>query len=160
MKYQLVHSCDEELYQFYLCQRTYFSLDVQEITYDYINQDMLGPEGFDERNHFHYKIYEHQTMIAYIDYMLGYRFSMQRDQSYLWIGLFLVEESLWHHHYGQRIIQRLCQNYSQYTIQLACLSQNKNGKAFWQAMGFKEIARSYWGHEEVIIFEKQSMEVL
>ena len=51
-------------------------------------------------------------------------------------------------------------NYSQYTIQLACLSQNKNGKAFWQAMGFKEIARSYWGHEEVVIFEKQSVEVL
>ena len=50
----------------FICvKRTYFSLDVQEITYDYINQDMLGPEGFDERNHFHYKIYEHQTMIAY-----------------------------------------------------------------------------------------------
>jgi hypothetical protein len=27
-------------------------------------------------------------------------------------------------------------------------------------MGFKEIARSYWGHEEVVIFEKQSVEVL
>ncbi|UTY38813.1 GNAT family N-acetyltransferase [Allocoprobacillus halotolerans] len=160
MKYQLIKQCDEELYQFYLRQKTYFSLIPQEITYQSIQEDMLGPAGFDEKQHYHYKIYEHNQMVAYLDYILGYRFSMQHDSHYLWIGLFLVEESLWQQHYGKRIISKLCQQYQDYTIQLACLVQNKNGITFWQAMGFQEIARSYSGHEEVVIFEKQTKEIL
>ena len=119
---------------------------------------MQGPEGFCEDNHYHCKIYEQDQMIAYLDYMIGYRFSMKHDSHYLWIGLFMVEESLWHRHYGKQIITYLCRQYPTYTLQLACLIQNKNGLSFWNAMGFQEIARSYWGHEEVLILEKEAKE--
>lgn len=154
MKYILIDKCDEELYQFYLNQKTYFSLLSEDVTYDFICEDMKGPEGFDERLHFHYKIFDRDIMIGYLDYILGYRFPMTHDSFCIWISMFFVDENHWHQHYGTQIIQRLCREYVDYTIQLGCLSQNINGCDFWKAMGFKEIARSYCGHEEVIIFEK------
>lgn len=160
MHYQFVNQCDVELYHFYQRQTSYFSLFHQDITYQFIQEDMQGPEGFCEDDHYHCKIFDNNQMIAYLDYMIGYRFSMKHDSHYLWIGLFMVEESLWHHHYGKQIITHLCKQYPTHTVQLACLVQNKNGLSFWNAMGFQEIARSYWGHEEVVILEKQAKEEL
>ena len=155
MEYRIVNTCDEELYQFYLRQKKYFSLFSEDITYEYIQQDMLGPKGFDEKNHFHYKIYDQNQMVAYIDYCLGYRYSMVHDESYIWIGLFLVDEKFWRQHYGEKIITKFCHHYQNYqAIQLACLLQNRQGQQFWEAMGFHRIDCSYSGHEEVIVFEK------
>ena len=93
LKYRRVLELDNELYQFHLRQKGYYMLQEIIPTKEYLINDMVIPDGFDEVDHFIYKVYFKNEMVGLIDYQLGYRFSMIHDDKCLWIGLFLVDES-------------------------------------------------------------------
>ena len=94
--------------------------------------------GYDKKNHYCQKVYIDHQMTAYIDYQCGYRYSMQHDDTYVWIGLFLVDENKHRQGFGKAIIQsfinQLDNHYNH--VQLACIEYNEKGMAFWQSLGF------------------------
>lgn len=156
LRYQRITEADEELYHFYQHQIEYFEMESQEVTFQYLQEDMKSPEGFEKEEHFHYKIYDHQDMIGYIDYMIGYRFHMIHDNSYMWIGLFLVDQNYQRQHYGKRIIKDIIDMHPHLThVQLACLQNNPKGLAFWKALGFQSISKSSYKSFAVTVFEKE-----
>lgn len=157
LKYQKVLELDDELYQFHLRQKGYYMLQEIVPTKEYLINDMVIPDGFDEIDHFIYKVYFKNEMVGLIDYQLGYRFSMIHDDKCIWIGLFLVDESYQRKGFGKEILNKVVKKYGDFynRIQLASIRDNFKGLVFWKKMGFKEIATSSYCNLEVIIFEKK-----
>ena len=156
LKYQRITEADEELYHFCLNKKEYYEIENQKVTWQYVQDDMRPPQGFEKEEHFHYKIYDQDVMIGYIDYMIGYRYHMIHDDSYMWIGLFLVDQNHQRQHYGKRIIKEILDRHPLVThIQLACLNNNPKGLAFWNALGFQSISQSSYKSLNVTVFEKE-----
>ncbi|WP_028043663.1 GNAT family N-acetyltransferase [Candidatus Stoquefichus massiliensis] len=156
LKYQRITEADKELYHFCLEQKEYYKVENQEVTWEYVQSDMLPPKGFEKEEHYHYKIYDQNDMIGYIDYLIGYRYHMLHDDSYMWIGLFLVNQNQQRQHYGKRIIEYIINKHPFVThIQLACLQNNFKGLAFWNALGFQPISQSSYKSLNVTVFEKE-----
>lgn len=157
LRYQRIYGIDDELYQFHLRQKEYYMLQKIVPTKEYLISDMVIPDGFDEIDHFIYKVYFKNVMIGLIDYQLGYRFSMVHDNKCVWIGLFLVDESYQGKGFGKVIINNVIEKYCNFynRIQLACIKDNIKGLAFWKNLGFKEIATSSYCDLEVIVLEKK-----
>ena len=80
---------------------------------------------------------------------------MQHDDTYVWIGLFLVDENKHRQGFGKAIIQsfinQLDNHYNH--VQLACIEYNEKGMAFWQSLGFYKIADSHFGEIPVVVFQ-------
>ena len=57
LKYRRVLELDNELYQFHLRQKGYYMLQEIIPTKEYLINDMVIPDGFDEVDHFIYKVY-------------------------------------------------------------------------------------------------------
>ena len=91
---------------------------LQEIipTKEYLINDMVIPDGFDEVDHFIYKVYFKNEMVGLIDYQLGYRFSMIHDDKCLWIGLFLVDESYQRKGFGKEILNKVVKKYGDFYV--------------------------------------------
>lgn len=155
LNYKRIFELDDELYQFHLKQKQYYLLENISPTRDYLLNDMKLPEGFDESDHYIYKVYFKEKMIALIDFQLGYRFSMKHDDKCLWIGLFLVDEDYQRKKFGKMIIDHFIDKYRTrcYLVQLACIKKNEKGMAFWKALGFNKIAVSMYNNLEVEILE-------
>lgn len=155
MEYRRMTAPDDELLAFCQRQQRYYALARQQVTRAYVASDFLAPPGFSEDHHWHYKIFDGDAMIAYIDYYDGYRHPMRHDERSLWIGLFLVDERWQHRHIGRSIIQQLCVQYPQHArIQLACYDDNTTGLAFWRSMGFVAIGRSQQAERKLIVMER------
>lgn len=154
-RYQRIDQVDDELYAFCFNQKTYYQLEKVKVTKDYLQEDMQIPQGYDVNLHYCIKIYFHDKMIGYIDYQKGYRFSMQHDDSYAWIGLFLIDE----HYHGQKHGTKIMNDIFSYQfqgvkhIQLACLNHNDKGMAFWKSLGFYRIGDSYHKDMPVTILQ-------
>lgn len=154
MEYRKIAQPDEALCAFCRRQKTYYALARQQVTPEYIAMDFQAPPGFSKDRHSHYEIFQDGAMIAYLDYYDGYRYSMRHDERSLWIGLFLVEEHLQRRHIGRSIIQQLCAAHPHHErIQLACYADNGRGLAFWKAMDFHAIDRSFQEGRELIVME-------
>lgn len=155
LNYKRVFNVDDEICQFHLKQKQYYLLEGIVPTKDYLIDDMKIPEGFDEKNHYIYKVYFKDEMIALIDFQQGYRFSMRHDDECLWIGLFLVDESYQRMKFGKMVIEHLIEEYRKKCclIQLACLKKNEKGMAFWKKLGFIKIDDSMYKDLEVEILE-------
>lgn len=158
LEYIRIQEVDQQLYLFYLQQKEYFfhiekneSLSFQDVV-----DDMLPPPGFENHEHYYYKVFENQRMIGYVDCMKGYRYSCIHDDQCLWIGLFLVNESDQRKHYGQQIFLDLLEMISDISlIQLGCLKNNPKGLAFWKHLGFYEIDHTCPPKREIIVLERK-----
>lgn len=155
LNYERVFNLDDEICQFHLRQKQYYLLEGVVPTRDYLLDDMRIPEGFSENNHYLYKVYYKGEMIAYIDFQLGYRFSMKHDDKCLWIGLFLVDESFQRMNFGKMIFDHFIAEFKERCclVQLACINENVKGRAFWKAMGFTKIADSMYKNLKVTVLE-------
>lgn len=157
LKYRRIYELDDELYDFHLRQKQYYLLEGTVPTKEYLIEQMDNPEGFDEKDHYIKKIYYNEKMVALIDYQIGYRFSMKHDNSCLWIGLFLVDESWQRKGIGKEIMEFMIDEYKEIcsTVQLACIKENLKGLCFWEKLGFKEIDVKRCGNLEVRVLEKR-----
>lgn len=81
--------------------------------------------------------YQNQKLQAIMDYVDGYP-----NDEYYYIGLFMIDVHNQHQGIGTHIIQTF-KKLTHRKIQLGCLSNNREGFAFWTKMGFKEIRISY-----------------
>lgn len=155
MEMKRIYDVDDELYQFCKKQKKYYHLENRIVTKEFLKEDMKIPEGFDEKNHYCQKIYANHQMIGYMDYQYGYRYSMKYDYSYVWIGLFLVDEQCQRQGYGRQIINNFIDQLDFHCahIQLACIQYNEKGLAFWESLGFTKIGESYYGEIPVIVFQ-------
>lgn len=153
--YRRINTVDDELYAFCLNQKAYYTLEDTVVTKEYLIEDMLIPEGYDELKHHCIKIYLAEMMVGYIDYQYGYRFSMQHDSRYVWIGLFLVDELYQRKHLGTQIIKDFLENLdcSVLHVQLACLNHNQKGLSFWRSLGFYKIGESHYKCFPVTVFQ-------
>lgn len=157
LKIKRVKQPDQELYLFHCNQKKYYRLINVKITKDYLFKDMQGPEGFDENDHYINKVFYQDELVAVIDYQIGYRYSYLHDNKYVWIGLFLVDESFQRKQIGTMIINYFIENYwqDQEVIQLACLDHNYSGLAFWRYLGFEKIAMSSYENLKVSVLQKK-----
>lgn len=153
-KYQEVNQLDEELCQFHFRQVNYYQIENTELSVESIKESMQAPVGF-VNNHHIYKIYHNKQMIGYIDYLGGYRYSMQHDADYLWIGLFLVDQDHQHLGYGRTIIHHFIDIWKlkYHYIQLACIKDNHAGLTFWQSLGFQKINEAKAGQNDCLVLE-------
>lgn len=96
--------------------------------------------------------YLEDTLIAVMDYIDGY----PNNNTY-WIGLFILDINYQRLGIGTKIISKFIE-LSNKNIQLGCLSNNKEGLAFWRKFGFKEIRRSYNEEKDwnIIVYEKEA----
>jgi len=155
LRYIRNNGFNEDLYQFYLRQKVYYQLTKQVITREYVLEDQEIPEGFEQKDHYMYQIYQGKQMIGYLDYLVAYRYSMQHDNRYVWIGLFLIDEMFQNQGYGERIIQDFkyqWQGTYEY-IQLGCIRYNHKGLAFWKKMGFYPIDEKKMGDTPLVVLE-------
>lgn len=157
LRYQRINAVDDELERFHLKQKNYYSYEGIIPTKDYIIEDMKGPAGFSESDHYIYKVYLDDVMIALIDFQYGYRFSLRHDDKCVWIGLFLVDESYQRRGFGKEIINHFMDKYQQICnrVQLACIKNNELGFAFWRRCGFNVIASSEYKELTTIVLEKR-----
>ena len=155
IEFYRIYDVDNELYEFCLRQKGYYQLENIVITKEVLREDMNIPEGYDKKKHYCQKVYIDHQMTAYIDYQCGYRYSMQHDDTYVWIGLFLVDENKHRQGFGKAIIQsfinQLDNHYNH--VQLACIEYNEKGMAFWKSLGFYKIADSHFGEIPVVVFQ-------
>lgn len=153
--YKRIDTADDELYAFCLNQKAYYALEDTVVTKEYLIEDMQILEGYEKSGHYCIKIYLEEIMVGYIDYQYDYRFSMQHDSRYVWIGLFLVDELYQGKHLGTQIINDFLASLdnSVLHIQLACLNHNQKGLSFWQSLGFYKIGESHYKHFPTTIFQ-------
>lgn len=156
LSYKEVMNLDDELFQFHLRQRNYYSLEGKVITWESLSDDMIIPEGFDEADHHIVKGYLNNTMVALVDYQYGYRFSMTHDQKCVWIGLFLIDQDHQNLGLGKEVLNDCLKDFQSRCnrVQLACLKNNIKGLAFWKKCGFYEIGKSKYGDLPLIVLEK------
>ncbi|MFR7592293.1 MAG: GNAT family N-acetyltransferase [Longibaculum sp.] len=158
MQYIEVKELDQELYDFHCHQKQYYQLDKDNFSYQSLNEDIVStPPGFENHEHHCYKINKDHQLIGYIDYLVGYRYSMQHDSHYIWIGLFLIDEKVQNCGYGHIIIQHFLDLWkNQYkSVQLGCMTNNEKGLRFWQSFGFEKIAEAKAGQNDCIVLELQ-----
>ena len=92
LSYLKVENIDNELIEFHLRQKNYYSLEGQVVTREYLINEMRCPDGFDEIDHYIEKCYLEGELVGLVDYQYGYRYSMIHDDECVWIGLFLINK--------------------------------------------------------------------
>lgn len=155
IEWKRVDDVDDELYQFCLRQKDYYRLENRIVTKENLREDMNIPEGFDQLNHYCYKIYIDHQFVAYMDNLYGYRYPMKHDDSYVWVGLFLVDQKNREKGYGKQIFENFIEHLDSrfHHIQLACIHNNEKGLGFWQSLGFVKGEETYCGKIPVIVFQ-------
>lgn len=157
LSYSRIYDLDDELFEFHLQQADYYSLEGKEVTRENLIDDLESPAGFDKKDHYIEKCYLKNSLVGLIDYQYGYRFSMIHDDECVWIGLFLIDQSRQNSGLGTSVFNDYLKKFKERCqwVQLACLTNNKIGLAFWNKCGFKEIGNSKYGDLPVIVLEKR-----
>lgn len=95
--------------------------------------------------------YLDDTLVAIMDYIDGY----PNNETY-WIGLFILDINYQGLGIGTKIMNTFIE-LSDKNIQLGCLSNNKEGLAFWSKFGFKEIRKAHNKEKDwnIIVMEKR-----
>lgn len=157
LSYLKVENIDNELIEFHLRQKNYYSLEGQVVTREYLINEMRCPDGFDEIDHCIEKCYLEGELVGLVDYQYGYRYSMIHDDECVWIGLFLIDQDKQNCGLGKRLFNDCLKKFKQRCerIQLACLVRNEAGLVFWKKCGFNEIGNSKYGDLPVIVLEKR-----
>ncbi len=142
----------DDLYHLEKNNVNYFKYTNEEPNYDSIISEVYElPPNITMDNKYFVGFYKDNKLIAVMDLIDGY----PNKQTY-WIGLFILDVEYQHIGIGTYLIKTFIE-YSDKNIQLGCLSNNKEGFAFWSKMGFKEIRRAYNKEKnwEIIVMEKQ-----
>lgn len=156
LRFELVREVDEQLCVFHQSQIDYYRMENVSPTKEYLIADMRAPDGFDQNDHYVYKVFDDDRLVSIIDYQMGYRYSMIHDEKCVWIGLFLVDQNVQRTGLGTRIINKFidekCQQID--VIQLACIKENQKGLAFWHSLGFNKIGCSKYRDLTVIVLQR------
>lgn len=96
--------------------------------------------------------YRGGRMEAILDYIVGYP-----DGTVVWIGLFMIDNTLHRKGIGRRIVGKFadaCAQNGFAAIQLGVIEENERGFAFWTAQGFSEVRRAVCrgeGHRDWLV---------
>ena len=142
-----------DLYELERNNIQYFKYTKEEPDYTSIIEEVHElPPNITKDNKYFVGFYKDKTLIAIMDLIDGYP-----NKEIYWIGLFMIDVNYHKQGIGTKIISTMIKH-TQKNIQLGCLSNNKEGDAFWSKMGFKEIRIAYNEEKdwEIIVMEKQN----
>ena len=112
------------------------------------------PNGFDHNSKYCVGIWNNDSIIAILDFLVGYP-----TRDCIWIGLLLVHGELQGQSVGSDIIKALIKaskSASFKEVRLAVIDENKRGSNFWKKVGFSQIETKTITHRskcaEIIVF--------
>ncbi|WMJ24150.1 GNAT family N-acetyltransferase [Paludicola sp. MB14-C6] len=112
----------------------------RDVTYDDVVNGILEcPPMIPKEQKFFIGLYQENQLIAIMDFLLGYP-----NESTVWIGLFMLDNSLQQSGIGTKVItafKQVVKDSGYLFIQLGCLVENKDGYSFWTKNNFVEVCR-------------------
>ena len=143
----------EMIYNFCKENKQYYKYCEKELSIDLIKQDLtIVPLNFDKERKFYLGFFDNNKLVAVLDFLNGYP-----NENYVFIGFFMLKNSLQGQGLGSEIIQETLSYLKQIGFEKCKLGidkSNPQSNYFWKKNGFEIISEVKVENNEILVAEK------